>query len=181
MNLFNLEFSKTAYFADFAVYLLLPAVAAFMLLHYAPQGEWINIVIAGMTGLVAWTLLEYVLHRFVLHGIEPFKGWHTQHHLRPYALIGTPTVFSLMLFLVCIFLPALLVEGIWSGGGFTLGVVSGYAVYSWMHHAAHHWRANGGWLKRRKRLHAMHHHGQSKCDFGVITSFWDRVFGTHVD
>ncbi|MDX5446368.1 MAG: hypothetical protein LPJ87_09975, partial [Zoogloeaceae bacterium] len=29
-----------------------------------------------IAGLVSWTLLEYLLHRFVLHGRGPFQRWH---------------------------------------------------------------------------------------------------------
>ena len=32
-------------------------------------------------GVVAWTLAEYVVHRFVLHGIAPTE--HRQHHANP--------------------------------------------------------------------------------------------------
>ena len=178
MIFFKPEFSKKAYIADFAVYLIAPVFIFGMLWHFGPHGEWPGIVISIVVGFIGWTLLEYVLHRFVLHGLEPFKRWHAQHHLRPHALIGTPTVLSLTLILVCIFLPALFIENVWLGAGLTLGVLIGYAVYSVTHHAVHHWRANRRWLKRRKQLHAIHHHGRSACDFGVITSFWDRVFCT---
>jgi len=181
MNFFKFEFSKTAFIADLAVYLIAPVFVSWILLHFGPHGEWISIVISMTIGFIGWTLLEYVLHRFVLHGLEPFQRWHVQHHLRPYALIGTPTVFSLILILVGIFLPAWFLGGIWLGAGFTSGVVIGYAVYTWAHHAEHHWRTNALWLKRRKRLHAIHHHAHSACNFGVITSFWDRVFGTYAD
>lgn len=182
MTFFKLEFSKAAYAADFAVYLVTPVFIAWMLLHYGPHAAWLRIVISIIAGLVGWTLIEYVLHRFILHGLQPFKRWHAQHHLRPHALIGTPTPFSLILILICVFLPTVLVGGnVWLATGLTLGVITGYAIYSLMHHAVHHWRANFAWLKRRKRLHAIHHHARSACDFGVVTSFWDRVFRTHVD
>ena len=32
-------------------------------------------------GVVAWTLAEYVVHRFVLHGFAPTE--HRQHHANP--------------------------------------------------------------------------------------------------
>lgn len=179
MNFFKLEFSKTAYVADFAIYLFMPVFMLWGLLHFGPHREWPSIVISIAIGFIGWTLLEYVLHRFVLHGLAPFKHWHAQHHLRPFALIGTPTIFSLILILIGIFLPAWLIVGVWLATGLTLGVIIGYAIYSLVHHAEHHWRTNFLWLKRRKRLHAIHHHAHSACNFGVTTSFWDRVFGTH--
>ena len=181
MNFFKPEFSKKAYIADFAVYLVTPILICGVLWHFEPHGDWPGILVAIAIGFVCWTLLEYALHRFVLHGLEPFTQWHAQHHLRPHALIGTPTVLSLSLILVFIFLPALFIENVWLSAGLTLGVLIGYAVYSVTHHALHHWRAHTRWLKRRKQLHAIHHHARSACAFGVITSFWDRVFGTCAD
>jgi hypothetical protein len=54
----------------------------------------LELVALALLGLVAWTLLEYALHRFVLHGLQPFRTWHAEHHRRPRALIGTPTILS---------------------------------------------------------------------------------------
>lgn len=181
MSYFKIEFSKAAYAADFVVYLLTPVLVFGGLMYYGPTGSWPQIVSSIVGGLFAWTLLEYLLHRYVLHGLEPFRHWHQVHHRRPHALIGTPTVLSMILFTVCVFLPAWVIGNIWLGAGFTLGVVIGYAIYSWTHHAIHHWRATAPWLKQRKRLHAIHHHAQNGCGYGVITSFWDHVFGTTVD
>jgi sterol desaturase/sphingolipid hydroxylase (fatty acid hydroxylase superfamily) len=36
----------------------------------------------------------------------------------------------------------------------------------------------GGYLWRLKRRHTRHHYGKRPCNFGVVTSMWDRVFGT---
>ena len=38
----------------------------------------------------------------------------------------------------------------------TLGVLIGYYGYAFTHHAAHHWRHENAWLRRRKRWHALH-------------------------
>lgn len=181
MSYFKIEFSKAAYIADFVAYLFIPVLLFWGLMYFGPQRAWPKIVGSIVGGLFVWTLLEYLLHRYVLHGLEPFRHWHLVHHRRPYALIGTPTVLSLILFVVCIFVPAWLIGNLWTGAGFTLGVVTGYAIYSWTHHAIHHWRANAPWLIQRKRQHAIHHHSQKGCGYGVITSFWDHVFGTAVD
>ena len=54
--------------------------------------------LVALAGAATWTFLEYVLHRFVLHGVAPFSDWHRQHHLRPLALICSPTVLSAALF-----------------------------------------------------------------------------------
>lgn len=132
----------------------------------------------AFTGLVMWSFIEYVMHRFVLHGIEPFKTWHAMHHERPTALISAPTVLTAALIGALVFVPALVLGSTCDAVAWTLGVSIGYLAYSLCHHATHHWRANGRWLKERKRWHAIHHvRGQGAC-YGVTSDFWDLVFGT---
>ena len=92
-----------------------------------------------VAGLAGWSLIEYAMHRFVFHGIEPFQRMHGEHHRRPQALIATPTVLSLALILVLVWLPATLLGGVWLAGGATLGVAVGYFAYGVIHHAVHHW------------------------------------------
>lgn len=45
-------------------------------------------------GAVSWTLPGYRIHRFVLHGLAPFKQWHIEHHCRTTALIAARTLLS---------------------------------------------------------------------------------------
>ncbi len=181
---FKLELSKASYFADFVVYPL-AIVASGFLLCVAPRGERPHIAVAVLSGLIGWSLLEYALHRVILHGLEPLRSWHAEHHNRPHALIGTPTAVSATAIIVLIFVPALLISDLWLGTGFTLGVTAGYLGYACTHHAVHHWHAESAWLKNRQRLHALHHHSSAACQFGVITSLWDYVLGSryrlHVD
>lgn len=177
MRMFKLERSKGSYFADFVVYPLAIFASGF-LLCVRPRGERLHIAVAVMSGLMLWSLLEYALHRFVLHGLEPFRSWHAEHHNRPHALIGTPTAVSATSIIALIFVPALLISGLWLSTGLTLGVTAGYLGYACTHHVVHHWHTESAWLKHRKRLHALHHHSSAACQFGVVTSVWDYVFGT---
>jgi hypothetical protein len=67
-----MRLSKASYFADFAVYP--PAVLALLILalRLAPFLVWIEWSIACLGGVAAWTFVEYVMHRGVLHGIRFF-------------------------------------------------------------------------------------------------------------
>lgn len=178
MNLFTLEHSKAAYRADVALYGAAAAVLAAFLLLVAPQGQRLeNLSFVGL-GLLGWTAIEYLLHRFVLHGLKPFSGWHAQHHQRPRALICTPTVLSAALIAMLVFVPALMLGNGWRAGALTLGVLVGYLVYTVTHHATHHWRADHRWLLERKRWHALHHHAEPPVCYGVTSGFWDHVFGS---
>ena len=179
MHIFTLEHSKAAYRADFALYGITIVVLAAFLLVDGPREQRVEIVAFAMVGLVSWTAIEYTLHRFVLHGLRPFRSWHEEHHRRPTAIIFTPTILSAGLIAVLVFLPALLVVGLWRACALTLGVLTGYLAYTITHHSIHHWHLDNTWLKRRKRWHAIHHHRieQSGC-YGVTSTFLDHVFGT---
>ena len=180
MGLFALEHSKVAYRADFALYGTAVAVLAAVLWVAGPRQQWLTMLALVLLGLGGWTAIEYALHRFVLHGLQPFRRWHAQHHQRPTALICTPTVLSATLIAALVFLPALAWGNLWRACALTLGLLGGYLVYTITHHATHHWRADNAWLKQRKRWHALHHHravGKPGC-YGVTSAFWDRVFGS---
>uniref|UniRef100_UPI0027384B81 hypothetical protein n=1 Tax=Stenotrophomonas sp. YIM B06876 TaxID=3060211 RepID=UPI0027384B81 len=91
MRLFALEHSKAAYLADFVLYGMAVLALAALLWASGPaaqRGEFAAIALLGFAG---WTLVEYVLHRFVLHWLQPFERWHALHHEHPAALICTPT------------------------------------------------------------------------------------------
>lgn len=179
MAMFGLEHSRMAYGADFALHGVAVATLAAALMLAGPVDRWMPLASIAFAGLLAWTALEYALHRFVLHGVRPFSDWHGQHHLRPVALICAPTVLTALLFVVGVFLPALALFDVWIACAWTLGLLSGYLAYAVTHHATHHWRADSAWLKRRKRWHALHHHHTEQPAFyGVTTALWDHLFGS---
>ncbi len=178
MGLLSLGHSKLAYRADFAVYAVAVAASTVSLLVGGPSDQWPQVLGAVLAGMVAWTAIEYGLHRFVLHGVQPFKGWHAEHHGRPSALICAPTVASASLIFVLVFVPAWWVGTWWWACALTLGVLSGYLGYAITHHATHHWRAKGRWLQQRKRWHAQHHHAAAPVCYGVTSAFWDHAFGS---
>ena len=179
MGLFSLEQGTLAYRADFLLYGgAATALAGYLLLAVPDAQLWV-MVLTGVGGVCAWTLTEYLLHRFVLHGVAPFRDWHRLHHQRPTALICSPTIATASLFVLLVFLPALAAAGIWRASAFTFGMVTGYLAYATTHHALHHWRLRAGWFVRLKRRHAVHHsQGGAPGCYGVTSGFWDWVFGS---
>lgn len=173
-----MHLSKWGYHADFFVYPVLIATAALRSLWQAPPqaaGCWFT---ALAVGLLAWTALEYALHRWVLHRVPPFRRLHALHHEHPVALIGTPTWLSAPLFLS---LWAVLAHeaSAPTASGIATGLMVGYIAYGFVHNAVHHRLSRrGSWLHRAKERHARHHRAGSMTDFGVSTGLWDRVFGT---
>jgi cyclopropane-fatty-acyl-phospholipid synthase len=180
MGLLTTEHRKAGYLADFIVYATACAALALLLAIVAPYERRAELLALALLGLVAWTLVEYVLHRFVLHGMQPFQAWHAEHHRRPRALIGTPTILSATLIAALVFLPALVLSDLWRASALTFGLLTGYLVYALVHHAAHHWRADTAWLRQIKRHHALHHSPVSAAArYGVTSVLWDVVFRTN--
>jgi len=174
----TIEHTSFAYYADFGIYLaLVLLIPALMTLYAPPLLRW-PIVLAGLTGLALWSLIEYAMHRYIFHGLEPFQSLHAEHHRRPLALIATPTWASLALITVLVWLPATLLGGLWLGSGVALGVTAGYLAYGVIHHGVHHWHAKNAWLHQLKRQHAIHHH-DPVVNYGVTMLWWDRAFGSH--
>lgn len=182
MSLFSIEQSAWAYRADFAFYGLASACLSAFLLWTAPIASSPSLLALVISGLVLWTALEYGLHRFVLHRINPFARWHREHHRRPTARVGTPTVLSASLLIGLGWLPAWWWLGSLPASALSLGLIAGYLGYAITHHALHHGSSRKGpdlrWVRRQGLWHARHHHLAQPCCFGVTTRAWDHVFGT---
>ena len=179
MRIFSLEHSKRAYVSDFLFYATSILVLVVLLVRRAIGSQPLMAAALVGVGFVAWTLVEYLMHRFVLHAWSPFDSWHARHHDHPGRLLSSPTILSGSLIVWLVFVPVFLLAGILCAEALTTGLTVGYLYYSIVHHATHHWRASSDWLRKRKRWHALHHHRRLPCKhFGVTTDFWDRVFGS---
>jgi sterol desaturase/sphingolipid hydroxylase (fatty acid hydroxylase superfamily) len=174
-----MRLSKVGYFADFFIY---PWLVLALLAGVAVRAgalEWVYWSVACAVGVAAWTLIEYVVHRSVLHEIRPFVEMHDMHHDSPADLVGTPTWMTLSIACFGVLLPLWWATGLAVGGGLTAGLTIGYLWFGAVHHAIHHWEpAPGSYLFRAKRRHLIHHYSRQPCNFGVTVGFWDSVFGT---
>ncbi len=82
MRLFALEQDKATQGVDFALYgVASVALICGSLLAGWREPAWQSLALT-LGGLAAWTVLEYGLHRFVLHRLPPLRGWHAQHRHR---------------------------------------------------------------------------------------------------
>jgi sterol desaturase/sphingolipid hydroxylase (fatty acid hydroxylase superfamily) len=115
-------------------------------------------------GVVALTLAEYLVHRFVLHGFAPIA--HRLHHANPDGAVLT--IFWQIW--ICFALVYLIV-----GGAFVAGALVAYAWYLFVHHCAHHGPDS---LPLSLLKHHQSHHRFASRNYGVSTTLWDHVFGT---
>jgi len=178
----TLRFPAAAF--GFPQSLLLPSIAALAMLWLwmrSPAVDGLSGPGLMVAGLCAWTLLEYLLHRLMLHRVEPFKGWHLQHHLRPDVPMRTPVVFSGMLILPVVSLPILLHTLFGPAAAFSLGLLVGHLLQEIVHHRLHMaTHPVNPWLLERWREHAFHHHRNEHVAYGTLTGLWDGVLGTSI-
>lgn len=127
-------------------------------------------------GFGLWTLVEYLLHRFVLHGLASFEAWHEHHHRVPDEPIRIPLAFSVPLALVLLIAPALLLRNAALGASLSVGLLVGEIVQEVVHDRLH--RGSGSVLAAHRRHHGFHHAQDARRAFGTLSQFWDRVLGT---
>ncbi|KAL8407734.1 hypothetical protein RB594_006538 [Gaeumannomyces avenae] len=144
-----------------------------------------------LTGLGLWTVIEYVLHRFLFHldGYLPDNRFaitahfllHGVHHYLPmdkYRLVMPPALFSVLATPFWKLAHALfpvwhVATTIFCGG------ILGYICYDLTHYFLH-FRNLPLWYKELKKYHLEHHFLDYENGFGVTSRFWDRVFGTEI-
>ncbi len=141
-------------------------------------------VISTISGLLFWTLTEYVLHRFVFH-FQPETTWgkrlhfifHGVHHDYPNDALRLvmPLSVSIPLAISFYFLfKWLLPVGFVSG--FFAAFILGYLFYDISHYAIHHFNFKNVFWKKLKDHHMHHHYSDATKGFGVSSNLWDRVF-----
>jgi sterol desaturase/sphingolipid hydroxylase (fatty acid hydroxylase superfamily) len=133
-------------------------------------------VIWFFAGWFAWTLGEYVLHRFAMHSLRG-RGIASREHLNHHAAIPAPLrTEALSWFGVLVVATG---WGLLLDPMFGVGWVGGYGFY-YVHHQLAHRRPPRSAYQRWLRRHHFHHHfGHPMANHGVTLSLWDRVFGTY--
>ena len=137
-----------------------------------------------IAGLFGWTLMEYILHRFVFHIDEYFPSFrrfhyivHGIHHDHPRdheRLFMPPVPGTIIAFLMFLFWYLFLGSNAFA---FMAGISNGYLMYSYIHYMIHT-RPSTPVLHKLWMHHAKHHYKYPDKAFGVSTPLWDIIFGT---
>ena len=139
--------------------------------------------VLGVVTMAVWTLIEYLAHRFFFHWTPRHAALaralylvHQYHHDFPLEksrnmfplVVGIPMAAAAWLVLWTV-LP-------WNSALFVFAVlVLCFAYYDLVHYQHH---LTTPWLPILRRRHMLHHFRAHDANFGVTTSFWDRVFGS---
>ncbi|XP_049817262.1 fatty acid 2-hydroxylase [Aethina tumida] len=142
-------------------------------------------------GIIAWTLVEYSLHRWVFH-MEPSGkhkatiffhfAIHGLHHKVPFdsrRLVFPPFPAAVLAFLIyklfSIVVPESSIILVMSGG------LTGYVIYDMIHFYLHYGAPSEmSYFYQLKRYHNQHHFAHHDSGFGISSMFWDKVFGTAI-
>lgn len=171
-------------FFSFWAYPTLAAALLWAGLGAEAEGSVLDYIWLLPSGVFVWTLVEYVLHRFVFHIRSPrwrgfayrLHGVHHTHPRDPEKILTSPEVS----------LPpsAVIFGAVWLGtgsleaaAGVIAGVWTGFLYYEWVHLRVHTTHA-AGILDRHRRWHFHHHFVDDRVCFGVTSPLWDAVFGT---
>lgn len=143
---------------------------------------WMPVVIAGIAACIDWspaaagwalsgvalfTLIEYWVHRVVLHHIM-WHSTHQRHHTHPAEYVSFPVwLIPLIYFAFWLVLPLDIFVGF---------LVGGLWFAAW-HHILHHWKLSG-WVLSYERWHNLHHRGLP-VNYGITHPLWDILFLTY--
>lgn len=155
----------------------------FLSYRYTTISFWMTVA-CYFSGLLVWTLMEYILHRYVFHIDRYFPkakrfhyAVHGVHHEQPAdkeRLFMPPVPGTIIAGFLFAFWYLLL-------GGFSFafmaGVTNGYLFYSFIHYTVHT-NPNTRLFRDQWFHHALHHYKYPDKAFGVSTPIWDFVFGT---
>ncbi len=179
-----------AYFQYYAIqaYLLLAAISIGVAVMYPPTA--LQAIGTVALAVIAYPLVWYVLHRFVLHGQWMFKSpltartWkriHFDHHQDPNHLeVLFGALYTTLPAIVLAMLPiGWLIGGI---GGAAVALAAGLLItcfYEFVHCIQHlSYKPKYEFLKRMKARHMAHHFHDETGNFGITDFKWDKLFGT---
>ncbi|GAB0100585.1 Fatty acid 2-hydroxylase [Sergentomyia squamirostris] len=149
----------------------------------------LQVVLYFAIGVLAWTLLEYSLHRWVFHMETERMGGigatlhfliHGLHHkvpFDPYRLVFPP--LPAMMIASAVY-PAIALLFTTQSLVVLAGGLAGYVVYDMIHFYLHYGNPSGGHLYFMKRYHYQHHFVHHDKGFGISSSMWDDIFGTKI-
>jgi sterol desaturase/sphingolipid hydroxylase (fatty acid hydroxylase superfamily) len=172
-----------------AFYTICAGVALILALRTAHP--WVAIVFF-LAGIPIWTLVEYMFHRFVLHGRFPEgKGFirrfaherldplHWEHHERPLDGMHISGELKDLLPLFGVAAPVSFLFPIYTLPVLLAAVVESYVVEEWTHHCIHFYNFRNPYFRYIKRYHLYHHTRQGmEMGYGITSGLWDSVFNT---
>ena len=148
-----------------------------------------------LAGIPVWTLVEYISHRYILHGrfqkskhrwkihktfankvLDPL---HWEHHERPFDGLHINGVLKDLLPLFAVAAPLSFLFPAYTAPMLLAGVCQGYVSEEWVHHSIHYYNFRSRYWRHLKKYHLYHHTSQGMTTgYGITSGLWDVVFKT---
>jgi sterol desaturase/sphingolipid hydroxylase (fatty acid hydroxylase superfamily) len=159
----------------------------------ARSSQLVRALVFVVLGLALWTLMEYFVHRYVLHVAFPagrswssrvlhrlFDASHADHHAQPwdgYHINGHVDTLFVAVWLV----PLSFLAPPYTASVAVAALFAGYAAEEWAHHAMHFDNFKWRYFQYVRRRHLYHHSRLGVgTAYGITSDFWDKVFGTRI-
>lgn len=154
--------------------------------------RWWEGVLGFVTGILGYSLIEYLAHRFVYHRIPQGRFWrritgdvaalHLGHHREPAAyggsingnqlpILGFGVALAIWVIVIPYYPTAFCLFAIAIGG-------LNYMIQEYVHFGTHQMPMRNRLLAIQKRHHMLHHYRDDESNFGLFWPFWDHVFRT---
>ena len=175
-------------FFSFWAYPLLALMVWGAAVSLQPHGCWRGAIVGVLVGLLLWTLIEYGLHRILLHW-RPRQGtWRRlltsrrrehRRHPRDPARIPVAPQHSLPGSALMLLLFVWAAPDLKTAAGMISGLWAGLLYYELVHYRIHRSKSSGGALWQQRRGHFYNHFVDDRFCFGVTSPLWDWIFGTY--
>lgn len=147
------------------------------------RGTWLALII----GFVLFYIVEYIVHRFILHGVaqklmpKAYEGHH-EHHTHPNDIefLLTPNLYNIPSYIALIAITFLVTRNVHLTSAVFMLFSLGQLHYEWTHYISHRpiipltpW---GKWMKK---YHLLHHFKDPDAWYGVTNPSFDILAGTN--
>ncbi|KAJ7560518.1 hypothetical protein O6H91_04G133500 [Diphasiastrum complanatum] len=148
--------------------------------------SFLFLIFLMLSGALVWTLLEYLIHRFLFH-MKTRSYWantlhyllHGFHHKHPMdgSRLVFPPAFTAVFVLLIWFTADLIATYTFKSAMFGGGLFA-YVIYDLTHYYLHFGVASNNYSRYLKRYHLNHHFKVQTDAFGITSTLWDWTFET---
>ncbi|MCX6217150.1 sterol desaturase family protein [Spirosoma sp.] len=176
--------SRTHIMVPISMWLILSAFLGWYAFTYTDMGTSM-IATLFVTGLLVFSLFEYVLHRYLYHlaPSTPQRAkiqytFHGIHHEYPKDKTRLAMPPALAIFVAGGFFGLFFLLMGEAAYAFFPGFLVGYSGYLAVHFIVHAYAPPKNFFKVLWINHSVHHYKNPESNYGVSSPFWDYVFGS---
>lgn len=146
-----------------------------------------------VAGAATWTVVEYLVHRYLLHGRFPDgAGWlehrlhryfdtaHGDHHQRPWDGLHINGGFDTVPFAVVLAAASFLAP-LPTAPVLMATILTSYVIEEWVHYSVHFHLFSSRYFVYIRKHHLYHHSARgSGTAYGLSSGLWDVPLGTRI-